>query len=149
MDIEKLVTQLTAVSGEVAVLKAGETRHAATVTELTAKATAAEAKVLELTGTVADLTTKLAAASTTADAKTKESAEKATKALFSMAETMAVASGNTKPAADADVDALVASIEASKVKLSALPIGGVTQTPNQGTNKGTAQFTAAAFQTRN
>lgn len=149
MDTEKLVLQLTTISGENAVLKAAETRHAATVTELTGKVTAAETKVTELTATVSDLTAKLTAASATPDAKIKESAEKATKALFSMAETMAIASGNTKPAADADVDALVASIDASKVKLSALPIGGVTQNQTQGGDKGVAQYTAAAFQTRN
>lgn len=147
MDTEKLVLQLTTTSSELAVLKAATATHAATLAELTGKVAAAETAKTAVEAKVVELTTALEAAKATPDAKIKETAEKATKALFSMATTLAVAAGAEKPAETADVDTLVASIDASKLKLSALPIGGLTQ--NQGENKATAQFTAAAFQTRN
>lgn len=153
MDVEKLVAQFATATGEIAVLKASEARHASTVTELTARATTAEGRATTAEGRVTELTAEVERLKATPDAAAAQKAASdlaaGRTAMFTLATRFAVASGTEKPVETADMPALLASIEASQAKLATLPLGGAAIQQQEGAPKTASNFAASSFKTRN
>lgn len=143
MEMKELILQLTQASGsvmlkdaEIATLKASQIALQTTLDTTKAELSAMAAKQTpELTTLQASLES----------AKTESAA--ALSFIRLEADRLAVASGLEKPAADAALSVLQASIEASRSKLAALPVGGAGQGAGAGSGDKTVVQGTSSFKT--